>query len=94
MFHPGKSQHGDINHIASKELSQDLSLGHTVPEFVHLMMMVCVVEKGKGCCKRIKWKKYGFKLTCREVGGGFRMGNTCIFMADSCQCMAKTTTIL
>jgi len=30
----------------------------------------------------------------REVGGGFRMGNTCIPMADSCQCMAKTTKIL
>ena len=29
-----------------------------------------------------------------EVGGGFRMGNTCKSMADSCQCMAKTTTIL
>ena len=25
----------------------------------------------------------------RKVGGGFRMGNTCIPMADSCQCMAK-----
>ena len=25
----------------------------------------------------------------REVGGGFRMGNTCPPMADSCQCMAK-----
>ena len=30
----------------------------------------------------------------REVVGGFRMGNTCKSMADSCQCMAKTTTIL
>ena len=30
----------------------------------------------------------------REVGGGFRMGNTCDYMADSCQCMARTTTIL
>ena len=30
----------------------------------------------------------------REVGGGFRMENTCKSMADSCQCMAKTTTIL
>ena len=30
----------------------------------------------------------------REMGGGFRMGNTCKSMADSCQCMAKTTTIL
>ena len=27
----------------------------------------------------------------REVGGGFRMGDTCTRMADSCQCMAKTT---
>ena len=27
----------------------------------------------------------------KEVGGGFRMGGP---MADSCQCMAKTTTIL
>ena len=25
----------------------------------------------------------------REVGGGFRMGNTCTPTVDSCQCMAK-----
>ena len=25
----------------------------------------------------------------REVGGGFRMGNTCTPMADSCQCTTK-----
>ena len=30
----------------------------------------------------------------RKVSGGFRMGNTCKPMADSCQCMAKTTTVL
>ena len=30
----------------------------------------------------------------KEVGGGIEMGNTCKPMADSCQCMAKTTTIL
>ena len=30
----------------------------------------------------------------REVGGGIGMGNTCNPMADSCQCMAKTTAIL
>ena len=30
----------------------------------------------------------------REGGGGIRMGNTCKSTADSCQCMAKTTTIL
>ena len=30
----------------------------------------------------------------REVGGGIGMGNTCKSMTNSCQCMAKTTTIL
>ena len=30
----------------------------------------------------------------REVGGGIGRGNTCKSMADSCQCMTKTTTIL
>ena len=30
----------------------------------------------------------------REVGGEIGMGNTRRSMADSCQCMAKTTTIL
>ena len=29
-----------------------------------------------------------------EVRGGIGMGNTCKSMADSCQCMAKPTTIL
>ena len=30
----------------------------------------------------------------REAGGGIGMGNTCKSMADSYQCMAKTTIIL
>ena len=30
----------------------------------------------------------------REVGGGIRVGTTCKSMADSCQCMTKTTIIL
>ena len=30
----------------------------------------------------------------REVGSEIGMGNTCKSMADSCQCMTKTTTIL
>ena len=29
----------------------------------------------------------------REAGGGIGKGNTCKSMADSCQCMAKTTKI-
>ena len=30
----------------------------------------------------------------REVAGGIGMGNMCKSMANSCQCMTKTTTIL
>ena len=30
----------------------------------------------------------------KELGGGIGMGNTCKSMADSCQCMTKTTIIL
>ena len=30
----------------------------------------------------------------REAGGEIGMGKTCKSMADSCQCMAETTTIL
>ena len=30
----------------------------------------------------------------REVGGGIGLGNTCISMADLCQCVTNTTTIL
>ena len=30
----------------------------------------------------------------REAGGRVRMGNTCTPTADSCECMAKPTTIV
>ena len=33
-------------------------------------------------------------MGCRGRRGGIGMGNTCKSMADSCQCLAKTTTIL
>ena len=41
-----------------------------------------------------KVKKNGWDVMGREVGGGFRMGNIGAPMADSCQCKAKTTTIV
>ena len=41
-----------------------------------------------GCSGLVHWDD-------PEGGGrGFRMGDTCTPMADSCQCMAKTTTIV
>ena len=41
-----------------------------------------------GCLGLVHWddQKDGMG---REVGGVFRMGDTCTPMADSCQCMAK-----
>ena len=40
------------------------------------------------CLGLVHWDDPGDGMG-REVGGGFRMGNTCTSMADSCQCMAK-----
>ena len=42
-----------------------------------------------GCTRKIQGNQVE-----REVGGGIRMGKTCKSMTDSCQCMAKNTTIL
>ena len=48
---------------------------------------------GIGCSGLVHWDdSEGWD---EEGGGrGLRMGNTCTAMADSCECMAKTTTIL
>ena len=45
---------------------------------------------GQGWCTG-KTQRDGME---REVEGGIGMGNTCKSMADSCQCVAKPTTIL
>ena len=52
---------------------------------------------------QVRYMKQGTQSRCtgtthrdgtgREVGGGFGMGDTGTPVADSCQCMAKTTTI-
>ena len=47
-------------------------------------------DKGSGL---VHWKTQRDGME-REVGGGIGMGNTCKSMADSCQYMAKTKTIL
>ena len=45
----------------------------------------CMRQSAQGWCTGITLRD-GIG---REVGGGFRMGNTCTPMADSCQCMSK-----
>ena len=46
-----------------------------------------------GCFRLVYWDDPEDGMG-REVGGGFRMVNTCTPVEDSCQCMAKTTIIL
>ena len=47
-------------------------------------------------CKMPGWMNHKLesRLTGEGVGEGFRIGDTCIPMAYSCQCMAKATTVL
>ena len=45
----------------------------------------CMIQDARGWCTGMT-QRDGMG---REMGGGFRMGNTCTPMADSCQCMAK-----
>ena len=46
-----------------------------------------------GCSGPVHWDDpEGMDGMGKEVGGGFRMGDTCSPMADLCQCIAKTTT--
>ena len=47
----------------------------------------CMRHGAQGWCTGMTWRDGMGK----EVGGGIRMGNTCLHVADSCQCMAKTT---
>ena len=51
------------------------------------------LDAGDKCSGLVHWKTQRNQVE-REVGGGIGMGNTCKSMADSCQCMTKTTTIL
>ena len=45
----------------------------------------CMIQGARGWCTGMT-QRDGMG---REVGGRFRMGNTCTPMVDSCQCMAK-----
>ena len=62
-----------------------------------LSYVKCIARPGSmhetGCSGLVQWDDPGDGMGM-EVGGGFWMGNTCAPMADSCWCMAKTTTIL
>ena len=52
---------------------------------MHTSLKISVLQGAQGWCTGMT---QGDGMG-REVGGGFRMGNTCILMVDSSQCMAK-----
>ena len=52
---------------------------------MHTSLKISVLQGARGWCTGMT---QGDGMG-REVGGGFRMGNTCTLMADSSQCMAK-----
>ena len=58
------------------------------PMFMAALFIIARTWKQPRCPSADEWIRWG------EVGGGIRMGNTCKSMANSCQCMAKTTTTL
>ena len=66
-----------------------------------MYIIICEIDRSPGsmpetgCSGLVHWDDLrGGGGMGRAVGGGFRMGNTCAPVADSCQRMAKTTTSL
>ena len=45
----------------------------------------CMIQDAQGWCTGMTQRDW----MAREVGGGFRMGNTCIPMVDSSQCLTE-----
>ena len=74
--------------------------GETVETMADFIFLGSKITANGDCSHEIKrhlllGRKAMTNLDSGEGGGrGFRMGDTCTPMADSCQCMAKTTTIL
>ena len=60
---------------------------------IEMYITICKIDDQ---CKFNAWSRAlkAADRVGRVLGGGFRMGDTCASMADSCRCMAKTTTIL
>ena len=64
-----------------------------------MYIIICEIEPVQAQCMRQGAQGWCTGMTLRdgrgtEVGGGFRMGATSTPMTDSCECMAKTVTVL
>ena len=66
--------------------SRFMFCGHHEVHIKHIVVQVrCMILDARGWCTEMTQRDG----TGREEGGAFRMGNTCIPVADSCWCMAK-----
>ena len=70
----------DVEHLFMCLLAICMSSWNESP-----VQVQCMIQEAQGCCTGMT-QRDGIG---REVGGGFRMGNTCTPMVDSCWCMAK-----
>ena len=79
--------------LQSKRLSRVFS--NTIVQKLQLsrVKQITIPLEWDKCLDLVHWEDPE-GLGREGVGGGIGMGNTCKSMADSCQCMAKTTTIL
>ena len=101
---PGKSPHYCFWKSDTKHIGRSLWEKARVGWFERIALKHVYYHVWKRSPVQVRCMKQGTQSWCtgttlrdvmwREVGGGFRMGDTCTPMADSCQCMAKTTTIL
>ena len=57
----------------------------------HSLWVIPVYQPQASCILHQTWTGdlFLWYYTCREVGGGFRMGNTCTPVVDACWYMAK-----
>ena len=71
---------------------QDITFRNSLPMCIINLYMINISKNISHCCLLYIWLADKIVLrdgTGSEEGGGFRMGNMCIPVVDSCWCMAK-----
>ena len=92
LIHSSADRHLGCFHVLAMINSAAKNIGVHV-SLSDLVSLVCMPRSGIAGSYGNTGKTQRDRVE-REVGGGIGMGNTCISMAGSCQCMTKPTTIL
>ena len=104
MLTYGRGQHNIVKQLSSNKRLLDSVGEDEGGMFQENIIETCILSRVKQITSPGWMHETSIRAWCtgktqrnrveREVGGGIGMGNTCKSMADSCQCMTKTTTIL